>query len=152
MGNISQYSMTPAALSLSLCLLLTGTVLSASQSSNRSGRFFFVSTTTSYVSTSTQCFVTDTTLTACAARRRRDIVIDGAEEETDINNISPALPLSAGEEIESGLQEEDSGSHRGARFLLYWGTTTSTTTSFTATSTLASLACTPSGFSLSLCG
>ena len=41
-----------------------------------------------------------------------------------------------------------------ARFVLYWRTTTatSTSTSYTATSTLASITCTPNGFPLSVCG
>ena len=43
---------------------------------------------------------------------------------------------------------------RAARFALYWKTTTltSSTTTYTATSTLASLYCTPSVFAFSLCG
>ena len=43
---------------------------------------------------------------------------------------------------------------RQGKFLLYWMTTTltSTTTSYTATSTLASLECTPTSWSLSQCG
>ena len=40
---------------------------------------------------------------------------------------------------------------RDAKMLLYWVTTTSTTTSYTATSTLATLDCVPNGFSLSRC-
>ena len=42
---------------------------------------------------------------------------------------------------------------REGKFLLYWMTTTSviTTTSFTLTQTLASIACTPSSFVMSNC-
>ena len=49
---------------------------------------------------------------------------------------------------------ETAGTERDARFLLYWATLTSTatTTSYSATLSLASLHCTPTGFSLSLCG
>ena len=54
------------------------------------------------------------------------------------------------QELDSGLKDVEEGSLRDGRFLLYWHTTTST--SYTGTPTLASLACTPSGFSLSLCG
>ena len=55
--------------------------------------------------------------------------------------------------LESGVKPgEEAG--RDPRFLLYWMTTTltSTSTSFTATTTVLSLTCTPSGFALSLCG
>lgn len=43
---------------------------------------------------------------------------------------------------------------RDPRFLLYWATLTSTatTTSYSATLSLASLHCTPTGFPYSLCG
>ena len=63
--------------------------------------------------------------------------IEGLEEDED------------DEEVESGLVE----SERQGRGLLYWATTTdiSTSTTYTGTSTLASLMCTPSGFTLSEC-
>ena len=50
----------------------------------------------------------------------------------------------------SGSAEEE----REAKFLVYWLTTTSVSTSFSysTTSTLGSLSCTPSGFYLSVCG
>ena len=53
------------------------------------------------------------------------------------------------EELESGLME----SERAGRGILYWATSTdiSTSTTYTGTSTLASLNCTPSGFTLSEC-
>ena len=52
-------------------------------------------------------------------------------------------------ELESGL----GSSERDGRGLLYWTTSTdiSTSTTYTGTSTLASLNCTPSGFTLSEC-
>ena len=52
-------------------------------------------------------------------------------------------------ELESGL----GSSERDGRGLLYWATSTdiSTSTTYTGTSTLASLNCTPSGFTLSEC-
>merc|ERR1719192_2446141 len=53
--------------------------------------------------------------------------------------------------VQPGMEEAP---NRQARFVLYWRTTTatSTSTSYTATSTLASLTCTPNGFPLSVCG
>ena len=87
------------SLGLALCLLLTlGILTSAELQTKRSGggggegkyiscdlcrskkrdpRFFFISTKTAYVSTSTQCFVTGSALSACAARKRR--ILDGGE-------------------------------------------------------------------------
>ena len=58
------------------------------------------------------------------------------------------------EQIEAGEVEGDESSGREGRFLLYWltTTTTSTTTSFTATSSIGSIACTPAGYTNVLCG
>ena len=55
--------------------------------------------------------------------------------------------------LDSGLIDA-SGNDRKGKFLLYWKTTTltSTTTTFSSTTTLGTLECTPSGFTLSLCG
>ena len=77
--------------------------------------------------------------------------------------IQPSDPM----RLQSGLGEDNMEAHmednieanmeenaRAARFALYWKTTTltSSTTTYTATSTLASLYCTPSVFAFSLCG
>ena len=77
--------------------------------------------------------------------------------------IQPSDPV----RLQSGLGEDNMEAHmednmeasmeenaRAARFALYWKTTTltSSTTTYTATSTLASLYCTPSVFAFSLCG
>ena len=55
--------------------------------------------------------------------------------------------------LQSGMDDSTQTDRQG-KFLLYWitTTTTSTTTSFTATSTIGSLACTPAGFTNALCG
>ena len=57
-------------------------------------------------------------------------------------------------ENEDELQSGKTEAERQAKFLLYWRTTslTSTTTTYTGTSTLASLECTPSNFGLQSCG
>ena len=54
--------------------------------------------------------------------------------------------------VESGA-EDPTTSERDGRFLLYWLTTTSTstTTIYTGTSTIASLDCTPSGYTVKEC-
>ena len=55
--------------------------------------------------------------------------------------------------LESGA-EDPITSDRDGRFLLYWLTTTSTstTTIYTGTSSLATLDCTPGGYTLNACG
>ena len=67
-------------------------------------------------------------------------VIDSIEDKEDDDQ----------EELSSGLK---TGGERLPRFfnLLYYATSTSTSTSFTGTSTLATLECTPSGYTLSAC-
>ena len=58
------------------------------------------------------------------------------------------------EQIEAGEADGEELAGREGRFLLYWltTTTTSTTTSFTATSSIGSIYCTPAGFTNGLCG
>ena len=48
----------------------------------------------------------------------------------------------------SGTKKEQA---REGKLFLYWMTTTSTSTSYTATTTISSLRCTPSGFTISNC-
>ena len=57
-------------------------------------------------------------------------------------------------EQELALESTGTGTMRDPRFLLYWATLTSTatTTSYSATLSLASLHCTPTGFPYTLCG
>ena len=52
--------------------------------------------------------------------------------------------------VDSGMND----AARKGKFLLYWKTTTltSTSTSYTVTYSLGTLECTPSGFTLSACG
>merc|ERR1712062_200874 len=102
---------------------------------------------------------TSATLATCASgkRRKRRVEMD-----------QPILPTLTGDRheeenmkeedltLEGGEEEEvvDNDSHlRKARFLVYWMTTTSVSTSLTYTTTLtvASLTCTPSSFALSKC-
>ena len=51
------------------------------------------------------------------------------------------------------VQSSQSDRLREGRFLLYWATTTltSTSTTYTGTSTIASLECTPPSFTISSC-
>ena len=75
--------------------------------------------------------------------------------EPSETEIQPSDPV----RLHSGLGEDDTKDNleentREARFALYWKTTTltSSTTTYTATSPLASLVCTPSMFAYSVCG
>merc|ERR1712014_29749 len=106
-------------------------------------------------STSTVCFVsTATGFTTCKKRKRRNILADAiADEEVNIQPDSPLEKEETDTEIESGAEDAET-SRRDGRFLLYWLTTTSTstTTILTATGTIAKLACTPAGYTLSACG
>ena len=47
--------------------------------------------------------------------------------------------------------EEDEDPSRDAKMMLYWVTTTSTTTTYKHTSTLATLNCTPNGWTMYSC-
>ena len=105
---------------------------------------FLVSSSTSIstISTSTYCYGTNTAVTAACGKRRKR-AIQYMEEE----DVSPSKV----HELESG--ESDPATGRFPRFVMYWMTTTSTsyTTSFTATTTISKLECTPSGFTISAC-
>ena len=144
---------------------------------SRQPKLFFVSSssTTSSVSTSTICFIsTNTGFTTCGKRRRRNILVDGISgaagqiqpmsarwvEVKTLKLITQAVFFSSFDDeadlstkLDSGA-EDPTTSDRDGRFLLYWLTTTSTstTTIYTGTSTLGSLECTPNGYTLSLCG
>jgi len=151
---------------ISLLFILTGTVASSDVSEEhhvkptRVGRIFLVSTTssTSVLTTSTICWVsTNAAISAqCTRRKRRRDIMDDAEMEVEGKQlIAPSRMDREGSddrqaELESGLGKGE----REGRGFLYWATTTdiSTSTTFSATSTLASLACTPSAFTINQCG
>merc|ERR1719284_1003926 len=102
----------------------------------RKPKLFFVSTssTTSTLQTQSICYVTSGTPTTCTGRRRRSIDREGAQ----LAVVKPS-------QYEGKLDRE-------GRFLLYWITTTSisTSTSYTTTISLSAIECTTSG--QSLCG
>jgi len=125
--------------------------------SPRKPRLFFVSSssTTSTFKTATMCYTTSATLTACGRKKRS--ILEAANLSSEMNPSSVSRMDDSEEEslmdvdsLDSGVDEE---ADRKAKFLLYWKTTTftSTTTSYTATVTLASLECTPTGFSINAC-
>merc|ERR1719192_1577631 len=104
----------------------------------RHPKLFFVSTssTTSVLSTASICYVSTTSLASCTGRKRR--AIDGAQ--LDQSDVEPS-------QLTEGVRSsKELGLDRKGKFLLYWITTTSFTTTFSINSVL----CTPSG--ASLCG
>merc|ERR1712214_196541 len=106
----------------------------------RKPKLFFVSTsaTTSTLQTASICYLsTDTAYVACTGRKRRAITAF-SEMETEVQPKQ--------DEVDSSLQEAESGGRDG-RFLLYWITTTSisTSTSYTITYSVSSVTCTPPG-------
>merc|ERR1719150_2493218 len=107
------------------------------------------------------CYFSLAAQVACAGRKRRSISsleptkrekrsisLDGMEPEGAVQ------PSTINREVDGEtLQDEaSSNANRDGRFLLYWITTTSisTSTSFTTTFTISSVACTPPG--ANLCG
>merc|ERR1712037_60047 len=153
---------------ISVCLfLLAFSCLSFADDVNareRKPKLFFVSTssTTSTMSTTTLCYKTNAAAACTSGRKRRAInFMDKQENDEEAMDLNPA-PVDK-KDIESyyDAEEDDLESSqaspselRDPRFLLYWMTTTSTSTSttYTATTTLGTLECTPSSFTLNACG
>merc|ERR1712037_385248 len=114
----------------------------------RKPKLFFVSTsaTTSTLQTASICYVSSTTLAACGGRKRRSVSVGGMEPEGAVQ------PSTFKREVEGESVQQDEVSskvnvNREGRFLLYWITTTSisTSTSFTITYSVSSALCTPAG-------
>ena len=121
-----------------------------SKEMTRKPKLFFVSTsaTTSTLQTASICYVSSATIATCTGRKRRTISLDGVEPEGAVQ------PSMFEREVDSVQEETNSKANerREGRFLLYWITTTSisTSTSFTTTFTVSSALCTPAG--ASICG
>merc|ERR1712115_590990 len=124
---------------------------------SREPKLFFVSSssTTSSLSTSTVCFkATATGAVTCGKRKKRSMVVNGISEAD--GEIQPQRSFDAEDDSDPKLDsgaEDPTTSERDGRFLLYWLTTTSTstTTIYTGTSTIASLDCTPNGYTVKEC-
>ena len=123
----------------------------------RKPKLFFVSTsaTTSTLQTLSLCYVSTATPVACSGRRRRGISSEPVESES-LDGMEPegaVQPSTMNREKREVDGEPLQGqTDREGRFLLYWITTTSisTSTSFTTTYTISSATCTPPGGNL--CG
>merc|ERR1712020_123238 len=128
----------------------------------RKPKLFFVSTsaTTSTLQTLSICYVSTAAPSACSGRKRRSISLEPVESKRrsiSLDEMEPegaVQPSTINREVNGEpLQDEASSiANREGRFLLYWITTTSisTSTSFTTTYTISSVACTPPGGNL--CG
>merc|ERR1712037_813262 len=107
----------------------------------RKPKLFFVSTsaTTSTLQTASICYVTSLTVTTCTGRKRRTISVDGMEPEGAVKSSTFKREVEG-----ESVQQDEAGSKvnmdREGRFLLYWITTTSisTSTSFTITYSVSS--------------
>ena len=125
----------------------------------RKPKFFFVTTSsvTSTLQTAAVCYISDATLATCTGRKRRSISLDGMDAEGTAQPSRLQIPDSRFKREDEGEFVQDKASSeviekrgREGRFLLYWITTTSrsTSTSFTTTFTVSSVLCTPPGASL----
>merc|ERR1711890_153848 len=120
-------------------VFLLAAAVSARKQVERHPKLFFVSTssTTSTLSTATLCYITTTPFSnSCTGRKRRAINFEGAS--VDESELSPSQLK---EDVQSSM--EKNSLDRQGRFLLYW----TTTTSFTTTFSIFSVFCTPTGAS-----
>merc|ERR1719323_1798188 len=126
----------------------------SSKSGEKKPRLFYVYTlkSTSTVNTATTCYVSTTSAaTACTKRKKRAYVdttdVDFEIAPSEIANIDDNI-----DELESTLESEEKN-FRQEKVLLYWLTTTSLSTKFSYTQTfsVASIACTPSGWTITKC-
>ena len=104
----------------------------------RKPKLFFVSTssTTSTLQTASVCYATSGTPSGtCTGRRKRSIKIDGVP-------LADVKPSQLNQEVQTS---QDAKLDREGRFLLYWITTTSisTSTSYTTTIKISAATCTP---------
>ena len=114
----------------------------------RKPKLFFVSTsaTTSTLQTASICYVSSATIATCTGRKRRTISLDGDQPE---NAVQPSTLKRRDVKVDSEQEELSLNKNREGRFLLYWITTTSisTSTSFTTTFSVSSALCTAPGSS-----
>merc|ERR1712066_502566 len=142
MGERTRFSTTMNT--VSLLVLLFAVAASAEDEVARKPKLFFVSTsaTTTTLQTLSICYVSSSSVTTCTGRKRRAITMDGGLSLKDAASV----------ELEPSQREQDAsapaidGSREG-RFLLYWITTTSISTSFTTTYSVSSALCTAPGSS-----
>merc|ERR1719288_704638 len=131
---------------LSFSLAIVAAAEADAEEKLRNPKLFFVSSTTSTLSTTTICYISSGTARACG-RKRRSIVIDSESKrdaEFDLGEVTKHNGDVESSKDELSEVEAAQTNEREGKFLLYWMTTTSTSTTYTATTTVSSLACTPS--------
>merc|ERR1711992_136968 len=128
---------------LKICLILTtlSSVVFSTQLEDiadvrrgaaRDPKLFFVSSSSTTISTSTLCYSTiNSAATTCPGRKKERAIMEAIDHDTPVEADKASS-------LESGMEEVESANQRQGKFLLYWLTTTSTstTTTFTATATL----------------
>merc|ERR1711997_325138 len=145
-------------------LLLIAVVRATNVDKKRKVKLFFISTSssTATVSSSTNCYVAAASVTACGRKRRAIEYID--DEVRGV--FGPSSPRWNNKDEDEILTEEfdkyegivgtgmNDATYRKGKFLLYWKTSTltSTSTSYTATWSIGTIDCAPTGFSLNACG
>merc|ERR1712004_907622 len=124
-------------------IFVSQTISSSKDMSTKVGKLFWESTasTTSTLSTTTQCFVTSGAVAACG-RKKRSIKYDVDGTGSPIS-ATPSQTGARGDgedlEGEKGVQPGmGEAPNRQARFVLYWRTTTATSTSTSYTATVHS--------------
>merc|ERR1712008_257593 len=142
MGERTRFTTTMNT--VSLLVVLFAVTASAEDEVARKPKLFFVSTsaTTTTLQTLSICYVSSSSVTTCTGRKRRAINMDGGLSLKDAASV----------ELEPSHREQEASSpsidgSREGRFLLYWITTTSisTSTSFTTTYSVSSALCTAPG-------
>merc|ERR1719507_2229861 len=139
-----------AALALLLCVVGPTVGVDENENGGRQPKLFYISssTTTSTVSTHSVCYHILSTSNAvsygvtCSKRRKRRMITDG----TALGDISPSRKAEVEVDPELATQvDSGEGADRDKRYMNYWLTTTTTVTqySYTVTSKIASLQCTP---------
>merc|ERR1711971_267414 len=141
-------SITTIMNTVSLLVVLFAVAASAAEDEvARKPKLFFVSTSaTTTLQTLSICYVSSNVISTCGKRRRRSINIDGlTPEDAAPVDLEPS-------QREQAMSAPALHGSREGRFLLYWITTTSisTSTSFTTAYSISSALCTAPG--ANLCG
>merc|ERR1712012_793611 len=128
------------------------------EAGKRRGKIFYVTTTSSIstVSTATYCWVQETMSyipLTCGKKKRKKravkVISDKSGEDLDIQPSS-IIPEEDNREPESEVMSSQ-GEDRKGKFVNYWITTTFTSTSYTSTLSIATIECTPIGWTISQC-
>merc|ERR1712212_22654 len=161
--GIRRWCAMPAQPPLLIALLIAYTAgVRGSFVTERNPRLFYVSSATSTSLATTQCYIANTDVCncangacngnnintacpTCAFQKRRRRALPDDVDQVDMTKYEDSFQST----IEDMEDTEENSMRREAKALLYWVTTTSTFTWYTSTSTIATIECTPSGFTIS---